>query len=912
MASPNIPFNSPPPPEEYLKVVKSIRTETEEIARLQLELSAEYKRSGDFARILMDRQLHQKQEVARQDRLSYDLAVENSKLALADSTIQSSLTSAIAANNAAVSVSVKKQTGDLVQKLTLEKESTKEALDSGKARYDDALRLHKLQQKMYKFQTENLIKNERNVAILKQTDKITSQIGDGYSRIKDLVVDISQGGLSSWLAILVLSFERFIELDKAAGEFRKKTGLMVSQMGNIAKNARELNIEYAGFGIGITETLKASAELQSVFQTTVLVTKSMTGQVALLTSNIGVVAEDAARIFQLFGSLSKSAGTTAEEVSSIAVGLAESAGVAPRQVFEDIAKASSETLVFLGKNPIELMRTAIAARRAGTSIDSMSKSARGFLNFQDSITAEMEASALTGKSINFQLSRQLAFEGDIEGSRNAALRQLKQMGDFSKMNAYQQEALAKASGMTVTEIIAQQNQEKQLQALRQSGTDEDIAAINEYEAANLRLKNGQKETDLMKGRALVKERQRQTTMENINNSLKEALLAISDSLLPIANTLMPTILDISQAIAWTFSTIGKGIKYIAWTFSTIGKGIKYISDLFPDMKRAGDESVPIWMRVAKAFALIGGSILLFSKMSSVGGGLFGKLLGGSSGGVGGLTKTITSVTGSIGKGFKSMMKSIASGIGYFGKPDVLRGAAAMIIMAGSLWILSKALTEFSKSNIADVGIMAASLAVGLVAMVASAAVVDGLSEILIPATIIIGAFGLSMLAVAGSVWIGVKALEALTNLNFSKMTVPFSDLGKSAPGLFLAAGGIIAVGEAMALFGAGNAISSIVGKLTGGNGMVSQMITLSSIGPGLNQTADALTKISVALEKIKGIGEVNVGYISKVVSSASDSSSTSGGGKVEEKLDAILEALTSGKVSVYLDGRLVSKGLAGV
>lgn len=383
--------------------------------------------------------------------------------------------------------------------------------------------------------------------ILEKTGLSNNAIGKG---IKQIV-----SGTALWKlaleGLLILAVTRFFELDKAAGEFRRKTGLLISQMGDISDRARTLNVEYAKFGIGISDAYHAASELYGVFQTTAIKIGDMMETVALLSANMGIAAEDSSKILQLFGTLSLKAGTTAKDVELIGVEFAKAAGVAPRLAFEDMARASSETLMFLGKNPIQLMRTAIEARRLGTTIDSMSKSARGFLNFQDSIGSEMEASALLGKSVNFQLARQLAFEGDIEGSRKAALNVIKQSGDFSRMNVYQQEALAKAANMTVGEILTQQNQERELLALKKSTNPLDIAALKLHDEMNKKLREGnvQTEESLAKaGRQRIMDQQRQTVLEQLTNSMKAVGVDLSDALMPIMIDIMPTIVKLAHAL----------------------------------------------------------------------------------------------------------------------------------------------------------------------------------------------------------------------------------------------------------------------------------------------------------------------------------------------------------------------------
>ena len=72
--------------------------------------------------------------------------------------------------------------------------------------------------------------------------------------------------------------------------------------------------------------------------------------------------------------------------------------------------------------------------------------AEGLLDFESSITKELELSALLGKNINLNKARELAFNNDIEGATKEVLRQiggqdrirknelLPKKGDFNRFN----------------------------------------------------------------------------------------------------------------------------------------------------------------------------------------------------------------------------------------------------------------------------------------------------------------------------------------------------------------------------------------------------------------------------------------------------------------------------------------------
>jgi hypothetical protein len=308
-----------------------------------------------------------------------------------------------------------------------------------------------------------------------------------FKNLASLGNALSKGGAAGYLAIIKASLDRWQELDKAAADFREKTGFIVTQTRQLDKAAREVSVQFASIGVNIGAVYATAQALVDQFQVIGLVTKEMISDTAQMAANIGIAITDAAKFRGLFTSISQSAGMTATQSMQAASALAEMGGVAPSAVIKDMAEASSETLSFLAKSPMALIKATVEARRLGTTVNSLSKSARGFLNYQDSITSELEASALIGKSLNFQEARAAAYAGDVVKSRELALKQLEKAGDFTKLNVYQQEALAKAAGMTVDEVIKQQNQQKMLAEFRAKATGKDKEMLDKYEAMQKKI-----------------------------------------------------------------------------------------------------------------------------------------------------------------------------------------------------------------------------------------------------------------------------------------------------------------------------------------------------------------------------------------------------------------------------------------
>lgn len=475
--------------------------------------------------------------------------------------------------------------------------------------------------------------------IFKQMYEGTLSVGTGFQRLGKVAMGTLNNiakhpillALAAVVAMVVAAFKRFVELDKAAEAFRKSTDLIKSQTKDIELHARQINVSLRYAGVTIAEIYKSAEAIVGAFQTSQAVTKDLMETTAKFAANLGVAEESTVGVYQKFLGMAGQSAESAKNAMNIGVALSAAAGVPIAAVFKDIAEASNETITFLGKSPKLMMLTAIEARRLGTTMESLSKSARGLLNFQDSINAEMEASAITGRTLNFQAARQLAFQGDIVKSRQEAMRQIKSLGDFQKMSVYQQEAVAKAAGMEVSEIVKMQAQEKQLAAFKRA----DRAGYMKYMAAKAAMEQGSTKSLAEQGAELAKQQQRQGEISNLTNRLQAIWTEISDELLPIANSLMPAIsvaarvlVVIMKVISGTIRGMLSPISKIIGQFDSMSDSLKPLNKFFDGMeekvKTIGESLgtgyvwirmwIPVFGKMLKNVNLIGSRIMWWGKL----------------------------------------------------------------------------------------------------------------------------------------------------------------------------------------------------------------------------------------------------------------------------------------------------------
>lgn len=459
-------------------------------------------------------------------------------------------------------------------------------------------------------------------------------------------------------ALIKEGLDLFVKLDKAAENFRKETGFTTTQMSALRRDAEVINREFQYMGVGIEEVYKSAKALTDVFGRTTLLTKETLTNVSLLAANLGVAEKDSADVLANFQGLGGATEKAAMNVIKVGAGISESAGVPFKLVMNDIANASADTLNLVGATPSKLMKSAIAARALGTDINKIASTQQKLLNYSSSITSELEASALLGRSISFQKARQLAYDGDAIGAAKATLDTIKKAGDFNKMTVYQKKALAEASGMELKDITKMLAVEKQRDAILLNGTDEQKKKLlaQEAELENLKKMADLESEDLVKqNEKAIMQQKMQGLVTQMTNLLQSVVLELGSALEPIirigAALLVPVLKMITGFIKGFLSPITKFTEKLAGGAETGDKFAKTLAKAAPIIEKMvygaeklGEGVAIFYMYFYKA-QLVGSVIVVsFTKILSV------------------LTKTSSIVT-RIQSGFTAIMSMISASKG---------------------------------------------------------------------------------------------------------------------------------------------------------------------------------------------------------------------------------------------------------
>ena len=228
-------------------------------------------------------------------------------------------------------------------------------------------------------------------------------------------------------------------------------------LGISANEARDVRANFAAIQGASSNILNTTAEIAKAQGTlnaalgtsATMISGRILDGMATLQNRMGLTAE-AATSFAQSAMLS---GKSVKELTVDAVGSAL-AVEKERGTRLDIKGILKETGTITGQiraqlgGSVEAIASAVAkAKSLGMELKGVAAAGKQLLNFEQSISAELEAELLTGKQINLERARLAALTGDYSTLTEEINANVGDFYEFSKLNVIQQESLAKAVGM---------------------------------------------------------------------------------------------------------------------------------------------------------------------------------------------------------------------------------------------------------------------------------------------------------------------------------------------------------------------------------------------------------------------------------------------------------------------------------
>jgi hypothetical protein len=364
-----------------------------------------------------------------------------------------------------------------------------------------------------------------------------------------------------------------ISLDQQAGELAKNFGISYTQARGIQKEMTDTAAQSYMLSITTAGLTESFIKLNNEFGTFAAISEEALESFSRLTEEAKISDEAALGLYRTTFLTNQ----TLEESAALSLGetaaLNAQTGLAlnKKQILEEISKVSAATTLSLGGSTEALTEAVYKAKALGVEMSQLEQIADGLLQFESSITNELEAELLIGRDLNLERARLLALNNDIAGVAEEIASQVGSAADFTKMNRIQQEALAKAVGMT-REGLADSLMEREALA-KLAGVEGDTAKerfnnlVKEVGLEEAKKRIGDKNLASMYASENIQERFTQSV-----EKLKEVFVTIGEVLMPIVGTIAEMLGGIAKFVGF-FSPLIK----LATRLYVLFKGISLIT-----------------------------------------------------------------------------------------------------------------------------------------------------------------------------------------------------------------------------------------------------------------------------------------------------------------------------------------------
>lgn len=296
--------------------------------------------------------------------------------------------------------------------------------------------------------------SEKGVETFAETGKKMDGIVSGFGQIGAGLGKLTLGTLFGAL------LEGLLATEKAAVGISRQMGL-----GATGTMAFKNQLEGLADGyFGLNDLTESAVAFSQAIGSAVPPSAENVRYVTLLSKRLGISAEQSAELYRLSALSGRSFKDVADNIVATTKGLNAAGDVTLnyRDILQDVAGASAANLITTEKFPGGIAKAAFEARKLGLSFESIEGASSSMLDFESSIAAELEAELLTGRQLNLQKAREAALMGDQAAFAAEINKQGINAASFGKMNVLQQEATAKALGLSREELSKSLIQQKAL------------------------------------------------------------------------------------------------------------------------------------------------------------------------------------------------------------------------------------------------------------------------------------------------------------------------------------------------------------------------------------------------------------------------------------------------------------------
>jgi hypothetical protein len=494
--------------------------------------------------------------------------------------------------------------GNLSQPLTEAIQKTKDVrlqMELNKNVINDINKLQEFQNKGY----QNLSFSEKNLysqlklrystdkdAQEKQKESLKSQnteLSTQTSKYKNIGIALKDQlttanlidfAIQQMVSALIKADTQTGQLAKAFGTSYSEAASMRNELNTVANLSGDVNITTGA----LQESLIA---LNKEFGTAGMLNKGLLEDFTNMTKVMGYTDEAAAKLSKITAATGTDLSDNTAQIlgTAAAFNVTNDLALNEKEIVEGVAKASAAVTVSLGMQPKAIAAAVIQAKALGLELEQVEGIAKSLLNFESSISNELEAELLTGRSLNLEQARYYALTNNVEGVAREIAKQNITAAEYTGMNSIAAEALAKSLGLSREELAQSLINQEALNKAGMTGktTQEAYAALKEKGLSDDQI------AEKLGNKILAQQMKSQSVQDRFNASVEklqelfvsvaEPILQIVSPFMDLATTILPLVNIALMPIAETFKLLGGYGKEILGTIAGVYAIQKLMSGL---------------------------------------------------------------------------------------------------------------------------------------------------------------------------------------------------------------------------------------------------------------------------------------------------------------------------------------------
>jgi hypothetical protein len=365
----------------------------------------------------------------------------------------------------------------------------------------------------------------------------------------------------------IFRFARAINVSYGqANRMRSSFAAIAASSGNIAINADRMMQSQAEIGnqLGINKQLSGDILKNDV----------------LLRDVVGTEAE----IRQSIAATSITSGKNAIKLTQSLIGTVgvfnklRGTSFSFNGIMKEAAKLTGVIGLTFSKYPEKIAKALMSAKALGMELQQLDSIGSSLLDFETSISKEMEAQVLTGREMNLTLAREAALNNDYATLTEEIAKNVGDSTQFLELNRIQQEAIAESVGMTansLADVLKKQELYKQLGATdlktfhekialleKQGKTQEQISAMIGKDAYNAytQISTAERLTEILEG-------MKRTFVELIRQSGIFDFITKPEKITAFVRALADKLASVIDIVGRIVAGIMEGVAYVVGLFS---------------------------------------------------------------------------------------------------------------------------------------------------------------------------------------------------------------------------------------------------------------------------------------------------------------------------------------------------------